>query len=280
MSGKRVVIRSHVMGFCMGVKAVMQKVEEEIKANKDSALFTYGPLIHNRLVIDKLHERGVGEIESPEEADGGTIIIRAHGIHPAVRADFAKAGYRIIEGTCPRVLKSQQTVSRYSAAGWHVIIVGDRNHGEVRAIEGCADSCSVVLTEDRAHQIDVPDKTLVIAQTTLSKEEYDNICRILYAKNPDIKIVKSICPATRQRQVSLKDLIEKVEAVIVVGGKNSANTRRLYLRAKKTGKPSWHVEDVEELPDELKKYKRIGITAGASTPDWIIDDIERAVMEM
>lgn len=280
MSRKREVVRSRVMGFCMGVKAVIQIVEGEIEKENSKPLFTYGPLIHNRLVVDKLHDSGVGEIESPEEADGGTLVIRAHGIHPAVREEFRDAGYRIVEGTCPRVLKSQNTVSRYSAEGWNIIIVGDKNHGEVRAIEGCAEKYSTILTEEEAKVVDVPDNTLVIAQTTLSKEEYDKISGILKSRNPGIKIVKSICPATRQRQSSLKDMIEKVQAVVVVGGKNSANTRRLYLTARKSGIPCWHVEDVDELPEELKMYDRVGITAGASTPDWVIDNIERAIEEM
>ncbi len=280
MNKKREVVRSKVMGFCMGVKAVIQIVEKEIETEGTGPLFTYGPLIHNRLVVDKLHGSGVGEIESPEEAEGGTLVIRAHGIHPAVRTEFLNAGYRIVEGTCPRVLKSQNTVSRYSAEGWNIIIVGDKNHGEVRAIEGCAERYGTILTEDEARVIDVPDKTLVIAQTTLSKEEYDRISEILKLRNPHIKIIKSICPATRQRQRSLKEMIEKVQAVVVVGGKNSANTRRLYLTARKSGIPCWHVEDVDELPEELKQYDRIGITAGASTPDWVIDTIERALEEM
>ena len=280
MAKKRKVIRSKVMGFCMGVKSVIQIVENEIAREEDSPLYTYGPLIHNRLVIERLHESGVGEIEAPEEAEGGTIVIRAHGIHPGKRSEFEKAGYRVVEGTCPRVLKSQNTVLQYSREGWNVIIVGDKNHGEVRAIEGCAERFTTILTEEEAEAVEVPDKTLVIAQTTLSREEYDRICKILSTRNPEIKIVKSICPATRQRQETLKDLIEKVQAVVVVGGKNSANTRRLYLTARKSGIPCWYVEDVDELPGELEKYTVVGITAGASTPDWVIDNIEKAIEEL
>lgn len=280
MSKKRQVIRSKVMGFCMGVKSVIQIVEDEIDRDKNEPLYTYGPLIHNRLVIEKLHEKGVGEIENPGEADGGALVIRAHGIHPVKRKEFEEAGYRLVEGTCPRVLKSQQTVSEYSKKGWNVIIVGDKNHGEVRAIEGCAERFTTILTEEEASSVEVSGNTLVIAQTTLSKEEYERICSILSSRNPGIEIVRSICPATKQRQHSLKELIGKVQAVVVVGGKNSANTRRLYLTAKNTGIPCWHVEDVEELPAELGRYEVVGITAGASTPDWVIDNIEKAIEEL
>ncbi len=277
---KRIVIRSRVMGFCMGVKAVIKKVDLEVEADSERPLYTYGPLIHNRLVIEKLQKQGVKALEHPDQGSGGTLVIRAHGIHPAVRSDFENAGYRIVEGTCPRVLKSQQTVSEYSEKGWFIIIVGDRDHGEVRAIRGCAQNSAVVLTEEEAAQLEIPDKTLVIAQTTLSLTEYNNICDILSEKNKNIMIVESICPATQERQRSLDELLLQVDAVVVVGGKNSANTRRLYVKARNSGKPSWLIEEISDLPPEITKYRRIGITAGASTPDWIIDDIEKALLEM
>ena len=271
------VVRSRVMGFCMGVKAVMQKVDTEVKSHSYDKLFTYGPLIHNPQVIERLESQGVISIESPSEADSGTIIIRAHGIHPEKRKDFEKAGYSIVEGTCPRVLRSQKTVSQYSKNGWFVVIVGDEGHGEVKAIVGCADRYKVILTEKEAENFTIPEKTLVIAQTTFSLDEYQTICEILIKKDPSVKVIKSICPATRQRQESLKELTNLVEAVIVVGGRNSANTRRLYLSSVKAGLPSWHVEDVTDLPEEIYKYKTVGITAGASTPDWMIDRIEAAL---
>ncbi len=280
MAVKRTVIRSRVMGFCMGVKAVMQKVEREIASASDLPLYTYGPLIHNRPVIEKLRRQGVEVLDQPHEGTAGTLVIRAHGIQPSVRAEFRKAGYRIVEGTCPRVLKSQNTVLEYSAKGWFVVIVGDRNHGEVKAVQGCAADSAVVLTEEEAAQLDIPDKTIVIAQTTFSLREFDKICKVLTAKNRHITVVHSICPATRERQESLDELLQQVDAVVVAGGKNSANTRRLFLKAKNSGKPSWHIEDAGELPAEIKNFQRIGITAGASTPDWIIDDIEKALLEM
>ena len=273
------VVRSNVMGFCMGVKAVMQKVDNELDSHSYDKLFTYGPLIHNSQVIERLESQGVSSIESPSKTDSGTLIIRAHGIHPDKRKDFEKAGYSIVEGTCPRVLRSQKTVSQYSKDGWFVVIVGDEGHGEVKAIVGCADKYKVILTEKDAEKLKIPEKTLVIAQTTFLLDEYQTICEILIKKDPSVKVVKSICPATRQRQNSLKELTSRVEAVIVVGGRNSANTRRLYLSAVKAGLPSWHVEDVNDLPDEIFKYKTVGITAGASTPGWMIDRIEERLLE-
>ena len=265
------------MGFCMGVKAVMGKVDKQIIHEDSNNLYTYGPLIHNPQVIEKLRLQGVESIESPSDADGGTIIIRAHGIHPEDRKKFAENGYKIVEGTCPRVLRSQKTVTRYSEDGWFIVIVGDKGHGEVKAIVGCAKKYAVILTESEAEALKFPEKTLVIAQTTLSQAEYDTICQILIRRDSSVKIIKSICPATSQRQDSLKELTTEVDAVIVIGGKNSANTKRLHLSALKEGLPSWHVESVEDLPEEIFKYETIGITAGASTPDWMIDRIEAAL---
>jgi len=279
MTGPKKVIRSDVMGFCMGVKAVMKKVDEQVDLQENSNLYTYGPLIHNPQVIERLSLQGVKPIESLREAAGGTIIIRAHGIHPEERQDFLEKGYEIVEGTCPRVLKSQKTVSEHSKDGWFIIIVGDKGHGEVKAIVGCADKYVVILGETEAEELVIPNKTLVIAQTTLSKAEYDTICQILLRKNSSVKIIKSICPATSQRQESLKKLTSEVDAVIVIGGQNSANTKRLHLSALKAGIPAWHVEDVDDLPAEIYNFDTIGITAGASTPDWLIDRIEEKLLE-
>lgn len=279
MVNNRKVIRASVMGFCMGVKAVMGKVDDQVSREENTDIYTYGPLIHNPQVIDKLRLQGVRSIESPREAEGGTLIIRAHGIHPEERKNFIDKGYEIVEGTCPRVLQSQKTVSEHSRDGWFIVIVGDKGHGEVKAIVGCAEKYTVILSESEAEELSLPEKTLVIAQTTLSKAEYDSICKILLRKDPSVKIIKSICPATSQRQNSLKKLSSEVDAIIVIGGKNSANTKRLHLSALKAGIPSWHVEDVDDLPVEIYNFQTIGITAGASTPDWMIDRIEEAIKE-
>ncbi|MEA1910168.1 MAG: 4-hydroxy-3-methylbut-2-enyl diphosphate reductase, partial [Spirochaetota bacterium] len=133
MAGPKKVVRSDVMGFCMGVKAVMKKVDEQVDLQENSNLYTYGPLIHNPQEIERLSLQGVKPIESPGEVDGGTIIIRAHGIHPLERRKFIDEGFKIVEGTCPRVLKSQKTVSEHSRDGWFIVIVGDKGHGEVKA---------------------------------------------------------------------------------------------------------------------------------------------------
>ncbi|MFW5711318.1 MAG: 4-hydroxy-3-methylbut-2-enyl diphosphate reductase [Spirochaetota bacterium] len=277
----RTVKRAEVLGFCMGVRAAMKKVERAAeKAQEGENVATYGPLIHNRQAIERLSEKGVGQVNSPEEMESGTVVIRAHGVPKEIFDRLKEHGVKVIDGTCPRVLRSMRVVEEYCRRGCHIILVGDPNHGEVEAIASYSDDITVIENAEQAARIDVPENTMVIAQTTISQTEYDAVCDVLYRKNPDISIVQSICPATQERQSALERLADEVEAIVVIGGKNSSNTKRLYNLAEKTGKPSWHIENAEEVPDELAAYSSIGVTAGASTPDWVIEEVERKLKEL
>ncbi len=270
-----------MLGFCMGVRAAMKKVEQAAEGvSCESPVATYGPLIHNRQVIEDLAERGVGQVNSPEEVQNGTIVIRAHGVPREVHEELEERGARIVNGTCPRVLRSMNIVEKCCDEGQHVILVGDPDHGEVKAIASYSDDITIVGSVEKAAEIDVPDNTLVIAQTTVSQQEYDEVCAVLIEKNKNITVVQSICPATQERQTALKRLASEVEAIVVIGGKNSSNTKRLYDLAIKSGKPAWHIEQAEEIPEEVKNYESIGITAGASTPDWIIHEVESKLQKM
>lgn len=265
----------------MGVRAAMKKVERAAeKASADEFVATYGPLIHNRQAIEKLAESGVGQINSPEEVRSGTVVIRAHGVPKEIYDRLKERGVRVINGTCPRVLRSMKVVDDYCRRGCHVILVGDRNHGEVEAIASYSDDITVVENAAKAEEIEVPEDTMVIAQTTVSQMEYDAVCEVLLRKNPNITIVQSICPATQERQSALERLASEVEAMVVVGGKNSSNTKRLYNLAERSGKPAWHIENADEVPGELSAYTSIGVTAGASTPDWVIEEVEQKLREM
>lgn len=265
----------------MGVRAAMTKVEQAAdNAGEKEFVATYGPLIHNRQAIDKLAERGVGQINSPEETEGGTIVIRAHGVPKDVYTRLEARGASIVDGTCPRVLRSMRVVDEYSCKGTHVILVGDPEHGEVAAIASYSKDITIVENCQKASEVEVPEDTLVIAQTTVSQQEYEAVCEVLLQKNPKITIVQSICPATRERQNALEKLAKEVEAIVVIGGKNSSNTKRLYSLALRSGKPAWHIENAEELPGELASFHSVGITAGASTPDWIIEEVEQKVKNM
>lgn len=278
---RRTIKRAEVLGFCMGVRSAMKKVERAAeKAGEDEFVATYGPLIHNRQAIEKLTESGVGQVNSPEEISNGTVVIRAHGVPHEIYERLKERGVKVINGTCPRVLRSMKVVDDYCRRGCHVILVGDPNHGEVEAIASYSDDITVVENVAKAEGIEVPENTMVIAQTTVSQAEYDAVCEVLLRKNPNITIVQSICPATQERQSALGRLAAEVEAIVVIGGKNSSNTKRLYNLAERSGKPAWHIENAEEIPDELATYTSIGVTAGASTPDWVIEEVEKKLRDI
>ena len=171
-------------------------------------------------------------------------------------------------------------MEKYSHLGYHIVIVGDRNHGEIQGLAGYAMDFDIIETPEEAQNLVVPDKTMVISQTTIKAKEYDSVCGILKAKNGNIVIQNSICSATGNRQAAVIALAGKVESVIVVGGKNSANTKRLFLTVQEMGKPCWHISDAEEIPAELSGYELIGITAGASTPDWVVEEIAAKIGEL
>jgi 4-hydroxy-3-methylbut-2-enyl diphosphate reductase len=179
----------------------------------------------------------------------------------------------LVDATCPRVLNSQKKVGEASEKGMSVIIAGDKDHGEVQGIAGYAKNISIISNRLEAEKISVTLPALLISQTTFSKEEYDSIGAVLSARFPEIEIADSICPATGKRQKALIDIADKVDAIIVIGGKNSANTVRLYETALKLGKKVWHIENENEIPDEVKNFSIIGVTAGASTPDWVIKEV-------
>ena len=266
------VVKAEHMGFCMGVRKAMQTVENIIEKEKVKKISTFGPLIHNRLVLSELSGKGVEIIDNPEEAEG-VVIIRAHGVHPDIRKRLEEKADKVIDATCPRVLNSQKKVLEASKKGMHIVIAGDMNHGEVQGISGYAESFDIIESADQAYNLEIKIPALLISQTTFSEEEYSLICGILKERYPDIEISRSICPATNKRQKALSVMAEKVDAVLVIGGKNSANTVRLFQSALKLGKKAWHIENSDEIPQEIRNYNTVGITAGASTPDWIIKKV-------
>jgi 4-hydroxy-3-methylbut-2-enyl diphosphate reductase len=279
------VIRAEHMGFCMGVRKAVHTVNRVLDRHPRKPVNTYGPLIHNPPFIEELREKGVGEISSPEEQNSGTVIIRAHGITPKERERLEEKGLFIIDATCPKVVRSQRMVEKYSRKGYKIVIVGDRNHGEVRALAGYARNPVIISSADEAKQLleregELSGPLLLIAQTTMNREEFEAISKLLQEKVPEITVCNSLCRSVNERESSLEKLSEEAEAVLVIGGRNSANTRNLFRKAQDLFKAAWHIETEGEIPEEIKKFEVIGITAGASTPDSVIDRVEKAVEKM
>ncbi len=268
----------------MGVRRAVSILEEALDDNSKAPLATYGPLIHNPQVVDSYEARGVRVVKSPEEVQkGDRVVIRAHGVPSQVLADLEGRGGLIIDATCPKVAHSIRKAREAESEGRQVILVGDAGHGEMLAIAGSLEQperAMVIADISQALSIGLSGKVSVIAQTTFDKELYFQIAEKIRQRCSDCNIERSICPATSLRQDAVKKLAGDVDGIVVIGGKNSANTRRLYELAKASGLPAWQVEGPGDVPEEVGKLAVIGISAGASTPDTSIQETADKILQL
>lgn len=274
------IIKAQVLGFCMGVKRAVSSAEEALSLNKK--VFTLGPLIHNPSVLNTLTERGVQILSKDNMSlldENSIVVIRAHGTSPDIIEKLNSTKATIVNSTCPRVSLSQKRAAEWSEKGYMVIIAGDKNHGEVSGICGYSSNASVVIqNEDEAKKLEVPEKSILLSQTTFSPAIFLNIQKILEEKNKNLVVFNSICSATYERQNALRNLEGKVDGILVIGGKLSANTRRLFEIAQSICNKSALIEGADEIPEEFYGLEKVGITAGASTPDYIINEVEKKLI--
>ena len=266
------VILAEHLGFCYGVKRAIEIARQN--ASTDGTSSTLGPIIHNPQMVERLKNEGVGTVGSLDEMEDGLVIIRSHGVGPEVYEKAESRGLELVDATCPHVKKAQLSAKLLSEEGYTVVIIGEKNHPEVKSIfEWTAQDAYIIETEAEADALPSIGKLGVVSQTTFSGEKFRSIVSHLLEKSREIKILRTICTATDLRQTAALELAENVDVMIVVGGKNSANTSRLaQLCATKC--KTYHIETVAELQDDwLKNVNKIGITAGASTPDWIIKEV-------
>ena len=276
------IIRAKNSGFCFGVKQAIEKTEEQVENNQGKRIFTCGPLIHNQFVTDQLAEKGVGIIYKPEEAEEGDIVIvRSHGETKFFFDEAEKRNLEVVDATCPFVKKIHKLVFDANGEGKAIVIVGDRNHPEVVGINGwCENKAFIVNCREDVDAVDV-DKVFLVCQTTIKKELMDEIIQALQEKKVEIEVNNTICNATRERQESCDQLSKDVDAMVIVGGRNSSNTRKLYEISKKNCNNSFFVENIADLPlKELKKCNKIGIAAGASTPECEIKEVIANMSEL
>ncbi len=276
------IIRAKNSGFCFGVKQAIEKTEAQVEQNQGKRIFTCGPLIHNQFVIDQLAEKGVGIIYEPAEAEAGDIVIvRSHGETKAFFDEAAARNLEVIDATCPFVKKIHKLVFDANGEGKNIVIVGDRNHPEVVGINGwCENKAFIVNSREDVDVVDA-DKVFLVCQTTIKKELLDEIIEALVGRNIEIEENNTICNATRERQESCDQLSKEVDAMVIVGGRNSSNTRKLYEISKKNCNNSYFVENIADLPlKELKKCNKIGIAAGASTPECVIKEVIANMSEL
>jgi 4-hydroxy-3-methylbut-2-enyl diphosphate reductase len=271
------VILAKNAGFCMGVRRAVEATLDLVR--KDDRIATYGPLIHNPQVLDLLAERGVEVLKEIPDQRQGTVIIRAHGVPPERKAKLAASGARIYDATCPRVLKVQAIISRHRKEGCGTIIIGDRNHAEVEGLLGYAGAAGqVVSNEAEARSITVSEPYIIVSQTTQDDPSFELLSGIILARFPDGRVFNTICDSTHKRQAAVLELCDQVQAMVVVGGKVSANTKRLAEIVEKKGKPVFLVETEAELDiASLARFDCVGVTAGASTPSWMINRVVQAL---
>ena len=268
----------------MGVRRAVEAAEAALKENQGKRVFALGPLIHNPLVMTSLEKKGLTVLSGNDESDfsclgpDSLVIIRAHGTTPKILCKLKERGACIVDATCPRVHLSQKRAAEWAEKGYTVIIAGDKNHGEVTGIAGFAQNKALVVENaEQALSLELPELSVLIAQTTFSQEDFAKIKEILVKKNPKIKVFDSICSATKERQDALSLLRGRVEGILVVGGKNSANTRRLYETALTICPRACLIEEAGEIPKDFFTLSSVGITAGASTPEDVIISVENAL---
>ncbi len=263
------IIVAKTAGFCMGVRRAVEMVLDAVKKGT-APIYTYGPLIHNPQVLDILREKGIRILEEIPSKGAGTVLIRAHGVPPDIFNRLKKSGFTVIDATCPRVIKVQTIIQKHAQKGYASIIVGDRDHAEVIGLLGYAGPDNMVVGNIQQLEA-VPrfEKAIIVAQTTQNKQFFEKVKKWFQEHRPHYLVFDTICGSTEKRQSEVEKLARAVDALIIVGGHSSGNTQRLYEIAKCSGKPAFYVEDETQLDlAELHNARSIGITAGASTPNW------------
>jgi len=267
-------------GFCMGVRRAMD-MALEAAMKKNGPIYTYGPLIHNPQVLDILEGKGIKAISEegagicgscPTEKASATVIIRAHGVSPDERQKIKESGAHILNATCPHVGKVQGIIKRYAKNGYATVIVGEKDHAEVVGLLGYAQGKGYVVNNlEELESLPPLDKICLVAQTTQDQNQFQALAAAIQNRFPEAKVFNTICESTNRRQDEVLSLARRVDAMVVVGGKESGNTRRLAKISEGAGVPTFHVETEKDLDlEELSRYPVVGVTAGASTPNWLI----------
>ena len=270
------------MGFCFGVKRAVEAVYEQ--AEKGGDIYTYGAVVNNGEVVDDLKKKGVRVIEGREELDkveSGTVIIRAHGVARDVYERIAERGLTCVDATCPFVKRIHGIVERESREGKQIVVVGNPGHPEVEGITGWCTTPAVVLETVEEAEKFVPEKDkeiCIVSQTTFNYNKFHNIVEILKKKVYNVSVANTICNATEERQREAKELAASVDAMIVIGGRHSSNTRKLYEICSEECANTYFIQTLDDLHLALPKAVRlVGITAGASTPNNIIEEVQNYV---
>lgn len=266
-------------GFCFGVQRAVDSVYKELEENSGK-IYTFGPIIHNEQVVEDLNKKGIEVIDTVEqlkEIKEGTVVIRSHGVAKEIYDILEQQKLKIVDATCPFVKKIHNIVLDESNNGKTIIIIGNDNHPEVEGIKGWVNGEVIVINkEEQIEKLSLLEQTkaCIVSQTTFNHNKFKYLVEIIRKKGYDITVVNTICNATHVRQVEAQKISSKVDGMIVVGGKNSSNTQKLYDICRNECENTFYVQTVKDLNlHELKSLKSIGITAGASTPKNIIEEV-------
>lgn len=270
-------------GFCFGVQRAVDTVYEQVKKEK-GPIYTYGPIVHNEMVVQELEEKGVRVLNSKEELkklDEGIVIIRAHGVGKEIYDILKSKKLQLVDATCPFVKKIHRIVCREEANGYHILIVGNAKHPEVEGIRGwCQKTSYVAESAEDARNLEISpgEKLCIVSQTTFNHNKFEDIVEIISKKGYDIIVLNTICSATEERQTEAREIAGDVDAMIVIGGSHSSNTQKLFEICKKECENTYYIQSLDDL--DLKTSRSIGcvgITAGASTPNKIIEEVQKHV---
>ena len=277
------VIVAKTAGFCFGVERAVNQVYDHIK-NENGPIYTLGPIIHNEEVVRDLEEKGVKVLNSENEIltlTEGTVIIRSHGVGKHIYDMLKAQGIRIVDATCPFVKKIHRIVQEQNLQGRRVIIIGDETHPEVEGIKGWGDARTMVVkNEEQMEKLPsfTGEKLCIVSQTTFNYNKFQDLVEKFEKKGYDILVLNTICNATQERQVEAERIASQVDAMIVIGGKNSSNTRKLYEICQKECKDTYYIQTLDDLnPESVNSVRSVGITAGASTPKKIIEEVHTNV---
>ena len=276
------VILAESAGFCFGVKRAVEKVYEQAAIGKK--IYTVGPIIHNEEVVKDLENKGVTVIETEEELTSlteGTVVIRSHGVSKHICDLIAQSGLECVDATCPFVKRIHNIVEKESAAGKKIIIIGNAGHPEVEGIMGWSHTpASVIESAEEAENFNCKkDEMLcIVSQTTFNYNKFKDLVEIFQKKGYNVNVVNTICNATEERQTQAREIAARVDAMIVIGGKHSSNTRKLYEICKEKCANTYFIQTLDDLHLELPETAAlVGITAGASTPNNIIEEVQNYV---
>ena len=278
------VIKAKSAGFCFGVKKAMEAVYQQLENQEGKKIYTFGPLIHNEEVVKELKARGVGVVESVEELrklKEGIVIIRSHGVSKDIYKIIEDNHLECVDATCPFVKRIHRIVDKESSNGKRIIIIGNDGHPEVEGIKGWSNSDAIVIEKEEEIKklgFQPEEKICIVSQTTFNYNKFQELVEIFEKKGYDISVVNTICNATEERQMEAAQIASQADVMIVIGGTNSSNTRKLYEICKGECENTHFIQTLDDLNLELPKSVRlVGITAGASTPNNIIEEVQNYV---